>query len=234
MSLAERLNRHEATRVESGAFEMSLREITLETPAPAVDPKREQQNDERPQLATEIPDMASYDVVFLGYPNWWGAMPMPCFTFLEKYDFSGKTIIPFCTHEGSRLGRSVRDITRLCPKSTVLEGLAVRGSSVKSARDDVAEVVRHSMPETATTWPARSGFPPREHPGHTYAARWRFESPLEVTAVAIRPVLPLAYVRVERVRLRELIGRVLATPTEWPLTRRSAISAATDSSPGGA
>ena len=104
--------------------------------------KREQQNDERPQLATEIPDMASYDVVFLGYPNWWGAMPMPCFTFLEKYDFSGKTIIPFCTHEGSRLGRSVRDITRLCPKSTVLEGLAVRGSSVKSARDDVAGWLR--------------------------------------------------------------------------------------------
>ena len=104
--------------------------------------KREQQNDERPELAAEVADMASYDVVFLGYPNWWGTMPMPCFTFLGKYDLSGKTVVPFCTHEGSRLGRSVRDITRLCPKSTVLEGLAVRGSSVKSAQDDVAGWLR--------------------------------------------------------------------------------------------
>ncbi len=104
--------------------------------------KREQQNDERPELAAEVADMASYDVVFLGYPNWWGTMPMPCFTFLGKYDLSGKTVVPFCTHEGSRLGRSVRDITRLCPKATVLEGLAVRGSSVKSAQDDVAGWLR--------------------------------------------------------------------------------------------
>lgn len=104
--------------------------------------KQEQRNDERPPLATEVADMASYDVVFLGYPNWWGTMPMPLFTFLGKYDLSGKTIIPFCTHEGSRLGRSVKDITRLCPKSTVLEGLAVRGSGVKSAQNDVADWLR--------------------------------------------------------------------------------------------
>ncbi len=73
-------------------------------------------------------------------------------------------------------------------------------------RDDVAEVVRHSMPPVATTWPSRSGFPPREHPGHTYTARWTWDSPLEVTAVSIRPALPLAYVRVERVRLRDDAG----------------------------
>lgn len=73
-------------------------------------------------------------------------------------------------------------------------------------RDDVAAVVRHAMPPVATTWPARSGFPPREHPGHTYAARWTWDAPLEVTAVAIRPLLPLAYVRVERVRLRDAVG----------------------------
>ena len=73
-------------------------------------------------------------------------------------------------------------------------------------RDDVAEVVRHAMPPAATTWPARSGFPPREHVGHTYAARWTWDAPLEVAAVAIRPALPLAYVRVERVRLRDAAG----------------------------
>ena len=81
--------------------------------------------------------MDDYDVIFLGYPNWWGTIPMPLYTFLEEYDFSGKTIIPFCTHEGSRLGSSVQDITALCPQSTILDGLAVRGGNVSDAQDDV-------------------------------------------------------------------------------------------------
>lgn len=101
--------------------------------------KQEQEDNYRPELATEIENMDSYDVVFVGYPNWWGTMPMPVFAFLEEYDFSGKTIIPFCTHEGSGLGRSVEDITELCPQSTILDGLAIRGSSVETAQDDVSE-----------------------------------------------------------------------------------------------
>ncbi|MFA0887996.1 MAG: flavodoxin [Synergistales bacterium] len=100
--------------------------------------KKEQESGSRPVLKAEVKDFRSYDVVFLGYPNWWGTMPMAVFTFLEKYDFSGKTIIPFCTHEGSRLRRSVEDIARLCPKSTILEGLAVRGSGVKNAQKDLS------------------------------------------------------------------------------------------------
>jgi flavodoxin len=64
---------------------------------------------------------------------------MAIFTFLELYDFSGKTIVPFCTHEGSGLGRSVEDIKNLCPQSTILDGLEVRGSSVKNAQDEVSE-----------------------------------------------------------------------------------------------
>ncbi|WP_269848646.1 flavodoxin [Methanosarcina horonobensis] len=75
--------------------------------------------------------MKSYEAVFIGYPNWWGTIPRPVAAFLSKHDFSGKTIVPFCTHEGSRLGRSITDITRLCPQSTVLNGLAVRGREVK-------------------------------------------------------------------------------------------------------
>lgn len=101
--------------------------------------KQEQEDDYRPKLATEVEAMDSYDVVFIGYPNWWGTMPMPVFSFLEEHDFSGKTIIPFCTHEGSGLGRSVEDITELCPQSTILDGLAIRGSSVETAQDDVSE-----------------------------------------------------------------------------------------------
>ena len=77
--------------------------------------------------------MDDYEVIYLGYPNWWGTFPMAVFTFLESYDFSGKTIIPFCTHEGSGIGSSERDIKKLCPDAKVLTGLAIRGGSVKSA-----------------------------------------------------------------------------------------------------
>lgn len=104
----------------------------------------EQDNDERPELAAAMPaeDMQRYDVVFVGYPNWWGTMPMALFAFLEQYDLSGKTIVPFCTHEGSGLGRGPADIKKLCPDSTVLQGLAVRGGSVGSAQNEVADWLR--------------------------------------------------------------------------------------------
>jgi len=95
----------------------------------------------RPELTNHVENMDSYDVVFLGYPNWWGTMPMPVFTFLEKYDFSGKTIIPFCTHEGSGLGHSEKDIANLCPKATLLKGLAINGSRVNAAKKDVTNWV---------------------------------------------------------------------------------------------
>lgn len=101
--------------------------------------KQEQEENYRPQLKTKVENMDSYDVVFVGYPDWWGTMPMPVFTFLEEYNFSGKTIIPFCTHEGSGLGRSVEDIKKLCPQSTILNGLAIRGSDVKNAQSDVSK-----------------------------------------------------------------------------------------------
>ncbi len=86
----------------------------------------------RPKLTLRVNDMADYDVIYLGYPNWWGTFPMAVFTFLESYDFSGKTIIPFCTHEGSGLGGE-RDIKKLCPNATVQSGIAIRGSSAASA-----------------------------------------------------------------------------------------------------
>ena len=92
----------------------------------------------RPKLTGHLESTASYDVLFLGYPNWWGTMPMPVFTFLEHYDFSGKIIVPFCTHEGSGLGLSVADIRKMCPQSTVLDGLAIRGGGVKNAQADVS------------------------------------------------------------------------------------------------
>lgn len=87
----------------------------------------------RPELNDRVSDMAAYDTIILGYPNWWGTMPMAVHTFLEQYDFSGKLILPFCTHEGSGLGHSERDIARLCPGAALHPGFAVRGSAVRSA-----------------------------------------------------------------------------------------------------
>ncbi len=82
--------------------------------------------------------MGAYDVIFLGYPDWWGTMPMPVFTFLESYDFSGKTIVPFCTHEGSGMGHSEQDIAKACPKAIVLRGIAIHGTSASSAVSNVS------------------------------------------------------------------------------------------------
>src|SRR5574342_89765 len=92
----------------------------------------------RPKLTGQVENMGAYDVIFLGYPNWWGTAPMPVFTFLESYDFSGKTIVPFCTHEGSGMGHYEKDIVKACPKATVLEGIAIHGTSASSADPKVS------------------------------------------------------------------------------------------------
>lgn len=101
--------------------------------------KKELNDNARPGLSGHVENMDSYNVIFLGYPNWWGTMPMPVFTFLEEYDFFGKTIVPFCTHEGSGLGRSEKDIVKLCPKAKLLKGLAIQGSRVSAAKKDVTD-----------------------------------------------------------------------------------------------
>ncbi|MDR1134188.1 MAG: flavodoxin [Synergistaceae bacterium] len=87
--------------------------------------KKEQESNARPALSGSVPDMAQYGTVFLCYPNWWGTLPMGVFTFLESYDFSGKTIYPLVTHGGSRFGRSLDDIKKLCPKAVVGDGIDV-------------------------------------------------------------------------------------------------------------
>jgi flavodoxin len=96
----------------------------------------------KPELKTNVEDLKSYDLVFIGYPNWCSTIPAPVRVFLSEFDYSGKTIVPFCTHEGSGLGRSVTDITKICPNSTVLDGIAIRGSYVKKAQNEVSEWLR--------------------------------------------------------------------------------------------
>ena len=91
----------------------------------------------RPELTHWIDDISKYDTIFLGYPNWWGTFPTPVMTFLEKYNFSGKRIFPFCTHEGSGLGNSERDLKKFCPDSEIMNGLAIQGSTVNNCYNSV-------------------------------------------------------------------------------------------------
>ncbi|MCE1248938.1 MAG: flavodoxin [Firmicutes bacterium] len=104
--------------------------------------KIEKQSNYRPVLKDKLKNPGDYDVIFLGYPNWWGTIPMPVATFLTENNMKGKTIIPFCTHEGSGLGSSVNDIMKLCPGATVKEGLAIRGREVNNARNEVSGWVK--------------------------------------------------------------------------------------------
>ena len=106
--------------------------------------KEEQNNNARPALSSHVNNMDAYDTIILIYPNWWGTLPQPLFTFLEEYDFSGKTILPLCTHAGSSMGSSERDISRLCPNATLLDGLAVAGSGVNSAQSSVESWISNS------------------------------------------------------------------------------------------
>jgi flavodoxin len=104
--------------------------------------RKELREEYRPKLKTKVENMESFNVVFVGYPIWWGTIPMPVATFSSEYDFSGKTIVPFCTHEGSHLGRSIASFKELYPQSTILDGLAVRGRDVKNAQNEVSKWLR--------------------------------------------------------------------------------------------
>lgn len=101
---------------------------------------QEQGEDARPELSTHIENLEQYDTIFLGYPNWWGDMPQALYTFLEEYDFSGKTIIPFCPHGGSGFSRTESTIAELQPGATVSEnGLEISRNDVAGSRDQVAQ-----------------------------------------------------------------------------------------------
>ncbi len=100
--------------------------------------KKEKEANVRPELVVKVENIADYDVVFLGYPNWWGTCPMPVFTFLNTYHLSEVTMIPFCTHEGSGFGVSEQEIKNVMPTVHLLKGLALRGSMVKDAEVEIA------------------------------------------------------------------------------------------------
>ena len=92
--------------------------------------KKELREQARPEIVGGVDNIAQYDTIILGYPNWWGTMPMAVRSFLDKHDLSGKSILPFCTHEGSGMGRSVKDLKSALPKSDIKPGLPINGTRV--------------------------------------------------------------------------------------------------------
>lgn len=102
--------------------------------------KEEQNEDARPELATHIENVEQYNIIFLGYPNWWGDMPQPLYTFLEEYDFSGKTIIPFNSHGGSGFSNTIEEIKKLQPNATVKDdGLSISRNDVADSEQEITD-----------------------------------------------------------------------------------------------
>ena len=100
---------------------------------------QEQEENARPELTTHIENLDGYDTIFIGYPNWWADLPMAVYSFFDEYDFSGKTIIPFNVHNGSRFSRTIQTIQELEPDAMVVEdGFTVSEQTVAEAAEDVA------------------------------------------------------------------------------------------------
>ena len=104
--------------------------------------KRELNPHARPAIQGDAA-VEDYDIIFIGYPNWWGDMPMPVYTFIEKHNWQGKTVIPFCTHEGSGLSGTESKLRNACKGATVLKGLAVRGTTAQNKQEQARQSVKN-------------------------------------------------------------------------------------------
>jgi flavodoxin len=107
--------------------------------------KTEQNEGLRPKLKEYLDNIDDYDIVYVGYPNWWGTMPMAMFTQLEKLNFNGKTVMPFCTHEGSKMGHSEEDIIKICKGAKVKKGLPIQGSTVKESKSKIEKWINEGV-----------------------------------------------------------------------------------------
>lgn len=135
-----------AEAVDGDLFEVERAEAYAENyDACTREAQAEAQAKARPGLVRYIETIDDYDTIFVGYPNWWGTMPMPLFTFLERYDFTGKRVAPFCTHEGSGLGRSEKDVRALCAGADVVKGLAVQGSAAAEEASAVTKWAKEAL-----------------------------------------------------------------------------------------
>ena len=105
--------------------------------------KQEQNDNARPEYAGEVPDLSAYDTIYIGAPVWWGDWPMIMYTFFEQNaeGLSGKRLVPFSTHEGSGLSGFDKKLESVCPNSTILNGLAIRGNDCQNKQDSVRSEV---------------------------------------------------------------------------------------------
>ena len=104
--------------------------------------KKEVDSKARPKLATHIKNLADYDIVFIGFPNWWYDMPMALYSFFDEYDFTGKTLIPFCTHGGSRFSQAEKTIASLEKGAKMQKGLAISRNNVSDSGESVLKWLR--------------------------------------------------------------------------------------------
>ena len=125
---------------ETGAdiFEVQpLNDYPLEYVKCAEIAKKELESKTRPELKESLTDISQYSTVYIGFPNWWGTLPMPMWTQLEALDFTGKTVKPFVTHEGSKFGSSQKDLDKLCKGAQFKKGLAIPGCEVYDSQGKV-------------------------------------------------------------------------------------------------
>lgn len=106
--------------------------------------KKDLKSGKRPEILPFPYSIKDYDTIILGYPNYWGTMPTAVFTFLEQFDLSGKRILPFCTNEGSGMGRSERDLKENCPDSIISEGLPLNGSTVGNCGPEIEKWLKNN------------------------------------------------------------------------------------------
>ena len=125
-------------RIDADMFKIEMKNPYSKEYNPCIEEaKKDKQNNARPELVSIPESIDGYDTIILGYPNYWGTMPMAVFTFLDAFDFSGKTILPLCTNEGSGMGSSESDIKKTCAGADVKKGLALNGSSVGSSDSQI-------------------------------------------------------------------------------------------------
>lgn len=102
--------------------------------------KQEMESKARPAIKGDVA-VEDYDVIYIGYPIWWGYMPMPVYTFIEKHNWQGKTVVPFCTHEGSGLSDTENKLKKACEGATILKGLAILGTTAQKSQEQARKTV---------------------------------------------------------------------------------------------
>ena len=107
--------------------------------------KDEQSRGENPELKNYLDDISGYDLIFIGGPVYWGTLPQPMFTELERLDFSGKTVMPFTTHEGSGLANVPSDIKKICVGANIKQGLAIVGSTVRDSKQKIEKWIKENV-----------------------------------------------------------------------------------------